>query len=183
MSIIPKIGITGLPRVGKTEGLLRVVHRLEDDFIFGGMITVAVKEDGKRTGFKIVDWMTKEEQVFAHINFDTSYRIGKYHVDLKILEGFGITAIKNAVQSTEVDIVIIDEIGRMELESKRFKEAVRETLDSQKPVLVTLHKKSRDSLLQDIRNMNDVRILEITPINRNLIPYKIEKLLKEEWQP
>jgi len=59
---------------------------------------------------------------------------------------------------------------------------VKTALECEKPVLFTLHKKSRDSLLQDIRNMNNVRILELTPINRNLLPYKIEKILKEEWQ-
>ena len=69
----------------------------------------------------------------------------------------------------------------MELVSRKFREVVREALDCEKPVLLTLHKKSRDSLLQDIRNMNNVRIFEITPVNRNLLPYKIEKLLKEGW--
>ncbi|RLF49007.1 MAG: nucleotide kinase, partial [Thermoplasmata archaeon] len=50
---------------------------------------------------------------------------------------------------------------------------------SDKPLLLTLHKKSRDSLLQDIRNMDNVRILEITPVTRNILPYKIDRILKE----
>jgi nucleoside-triphosphatase len=53
-------------------------------------------------------------------------------------------------------------------------------LDVEKPMLLTLHKKSRNPLLQDIRRRDDVRILEVTPINRNLLPYKIMKLMKGE---
>ncbi len=179
--IIPKIGITGLPRVGKTEGLIKVIKRLENEYIFGGMITKSIEENGERVGFKIVDWLTQEEKLFAHISMESSYRVGKYKVNLKILEEFGIPAIKKAIESENVDIVVIDEVGKMELESRKFREVVREALDCEKPVLLTLHKKSRDSLLQDIRNMNNVRIFEITPVNRNLLPYKIEKLLKEGW--
>jgi nucleoside-triphosphatase len=44
---------------------------------------------------------------------------------------------------------------------------------------MTLHKKSRNPLLQDIRRRDDVRILEVTPVNKNLLPYKIEKILKD----
>jgi len=180
MDIVPKIGITGLPRVGKTEGLIRVIKRLEHEYVFGGMITKGIEKGGERVGFKIIDWMTKEERLFAHVDLDSVYRVGKYKVDLKVLNEFGITAIKRAIEDKNVDIVVVDEVGKMELESRKFREVVREALECDKPALLTLHKKSRDGLLQDIRNMDNVRILEITPINRNLLPYKIEKILKEE---
>ena len=55
-----------------------------------------------------------------------------------------------------------------------------EALDSDKPILVTLHKKSRTPLLQDVRRRDDIRILEVTPVNRNLLPYKIEKIMEEK---
>jgi nucleoside-triphosphatase len=180
--LVPKIGITGLPRVGKTQGLIKVMSRLQADYSFGGMVTKSIEEGGVRKGFSLMDWRTREERPFAHVDFDTPVRVGKYHVDLKVLENFGIPMIKDAIADEDVNIVIIDEVGKMELESKKFREMVKTALECEKPVLFTLHKKSRDSLLQDIRNMNNVRILELTPINRNLLPYKIEKILKEEWQ-
>lgn len=179
MELIPKIGITGLPRVGKTEALIKIARRLEKEYTVGGMITKTIKEDGERAGFKVVDWRKKEEKIFAHTNLDSIHRLGKYNIDLKALEEVGVKAIEEAVEDELVDIIIIDEVGKMELISKKFRKAVKDALDSDKPVLLTLHKKSRDSLLQDIRNMDNVRILEITPINRNLLPYKIEKILKE----
>jgi len=179
MDIIPRVGITGLPGVGKTYVIIKVMERLRNEYIFGGMVTRSIIENGERTGFKIIDWFTEEERVFAHINMDSSYRVGRYRINLKALEEIGIPAIKRAVDDEIIDIVVIDEIGKMELESRKFRETVRDALDCEKPMLITLHKKSRDALLQDIRNMNNVRILEITPINRNLLPYKIEKILKE----
>lgn len=36
MVLTPKIGITGAPKVGKTEALIRVIKRLENEFVFGG---------------------------------------------------------------------------------------------------------------------------------------------------
>ncbi|HNU36445.1 MAG TPA: nucleoside-triphosphatase, partial [Methanomassiliicoccales archaeon] len=72
------------------------------------------------------------------------------------------------------------EVGKIEVESDKFRDAVKEALKTEKPMLLTLHKKSRNPLLQDIRRRDDVRILEVTPINRNLLPYKIMKLMKGE---
>ena len=49
----PKIGITGLPNVGKTATLAAICRKLErDDFIVGGMITRAYRPDpnGERIG-------------------------------------------------------------------------------------------------------------------------------------
>ena len=57
---------------------------------------------------------------------------------------------------------------------------MKEALDADKPLILTLHKKSRNPLLQDIRRRDDLRILEVTPVNRNLLPYKIVKLIKGE---
>ena len=68
----------------------------------------------------------------------------------------------------------------MEVESPNFIAAVKEALEADKPLILTLHKKSRNPLLQDIRRRDDLRILEVTQVNRNLLPYKIVKLLKEE---
>ncbi len=68
----------------------------------------------------------------------------------------------------------------MEVESPTFINAVKNALESDKPLILTLHKKSRNPLLQDIRRRDDVRILEVTPVNRNILPYKIVKLMKGE---
>jgi nucleoside-triphosphatase len=97
-------------------------------------------------------------------------------VNLDALERVGVKAIESA--NDNCDIIIIDEVGRMEVESEKFVDVVKRVLEEDKPLILTLHKKSRNPLLQDIRRRDDVRILEVTPINRNLLPYKIIKLMK-----
>ncbi len=177
-----KIGITGLPKAGKTDTLLKVIEMLEnDDIKVGGVITESIKEGGKTVGFYIMDWETKEKGIMAHRNIETEtsrLRVEDYGVDVAVIERIGVPAIMNAIENA--DVIVIDEIGRMEVLSKAFTAAVKETFDVDKPLIITLHKKSRNPILQDIRRRDDVRILEVTPINQSILPYKIVKLLKEE---
>src|SRR5437773_434414 len=93
----------------------------------------------------------------------------------------GITGLPGAGKTyCLLKVIEIDEVGKMEVESPNFVQAVKDALDADKPLLLTLHKKSRNPLLQDIRRRDDVRILEVTMVNRNLLPYKIVKLMKGE---
>ncbi|MCK4366406.1 MAG: NTPase [Thermoplasmata archaeon] len=174
-----KVGITGLPGAGKTYALLKVIEMLEaDDLTVGGMITESIIEDDTRVGFYVMDWVTGVRKVFAHKDIDSRTHIGQYGVDIEALEEVGVQAIRNATMDSGV--VIIDEVGKMEVESEAFVNAVKDALDADKPLILTLHKKSRNPLLQDIRRRDDVRILEVTAVNKNLLPYKIVKLLKGE---
>jgi len=184
MDDIPKIGITGMPSVGKTDALIKIVESLEEHgYVVQGMITEPIIEKKKRVGFYVTNWQTKEKKVFAHIDFELKDKVGKYGVDITALEEIGVPAIEKAILDEEVNIIIIDEIGKMEMLSEKFCEMVIEALDSDKPIMVTLHKKSRTPLLQDVRRRDDIRILEVTPVNRNLLPYKIEKIMEEKLPP
>ncbi|RLF29791.1 MAG: nucleotide kinase [Thermoplasmata archaeon] len=184
MDDIPKIGITGMPSVGKTDTLIKIIEHLEETgYKIGGMITKPIIENKKRVGFYVEDWQTKERDVFAHIDMDSKDRVGKYGVNIDALERIGVPAIERAINDSSINIIVIDEIGKMEMLSDRFCEIVVEALDSDKPIMVTLHKKSRTPLLQDVRRRDDIRILEVTPVNRNLLPYKIEKIMVEKLPP
>ncbi|MBN1109552.1 MAG: NTPase [Methanomassiliicoccales archaeon] len=174
-----KIGITGLPSAGKTNTLIQVIKMLEEEGKkVGGMITEPILDDKKRTGLYVIDWMTKEKGVLAATDIQSKFMVGKFGIDLEVLQKVGVQALLNACE--QADIIVIDEVGKIEVESEQFRNAVKEALKTDKPMLLTLHKKSRNPLLQDIRRRDDVRILEVTPINRNLLPYKIMKLMKGE---
>ena len=122
--------------------------------------------------------MTKEEAVLAHLSIKSKVMVSCYGVDLDALDDIGVRAINQA--SEEAELIIIDEVGKMEVESPMFIEAVKNALDVNKALILTLHKKSRNPLLQDIRRRDDVRILEVTPVNVNILPTKIIRLLNEE---
>jgi len=174
-----KIGLSGLPGVGKTTTLIKTIEILEEEgYVVGGMITEELRENGRRTGFYVLDWMSKEKKVFAHKDFESRHKVGKYGIDVKALEEVGIKALQEAME--KADVIVIDEIGKMEVESKKFVQTVRDILDMDKHIIMTLHKKSRNSLLQEIRRRDDIRMLEVTPINRNLLPFKIVQLIKGE---
>jgi nucleoside-triphosphatase len=174
-----KIGITGLPGSGKTYALLRVIEMLKDeDLIIGGMIDEPLTDGRRRTGFSVRNILTGETQVFASADIESKIMIGKIGVDLAKFEQVGIAAIKTACE--KCDIIVIDEVGKVEVESQAFIDTVKEALDVDKPMILTLHKKSRNPLLQDIRRRDDVRVLEVTPTNRNILPYKILRLMNGE---
>lgn len=184
MDDIPKIGITGMPSVGKTQTLIKIIGSLEKHgYVVQGMITEPIIKKNNRIGFDVVNWQTKEKEVFAHIDYETKEKVGIYGVDIAALEKVGVPAVEHAIKDDKVDVIIIDEVGKMEMLSEKFCEVVIEALDSDKPVMVTLHKKSRTPLLQDVRRRDDIRILEVTPVNRNLLPYKIEKIMEEKLPP
>lgn len=174
-----KIGITGLPGAGKTITLLRVIDMLKtNDITIGGMINEPVFEGKYRTGFSTRNLITGEKEIFARTNHESKIMVEKLGVDIDILEKTGVNAIKYARENC--DVVIIDEVGRLEMESELFVQTVKDTLDASKPMIITLHKKSRNPLLQDIRRRDDIRILEVTPTNRSLLPYKIVRLMNGE---
>ena len=79
------------------------------------------------------------------------------------------------------EVIVIDEIGKFSVESEAFVEIVKEAIEVDKPTILTLHKKSRHPLLQDIRRRDDARVLEVTPVNRALLPYKIHKIVRETF--
>ena len=194
MGIHPKIGITGLPRSGKSAVLEKVIsmvieERLQElrsrnkeateKSIVGGMKTRTIIEDGQRVGFECVDIVTGESAIMAHRDIDSRTRILGYGIDPSALDEIGVAAIQRTMD--ECEILVIDEIGKYSVESEAFVEIVREALAEDMPTILTLHKKSRHPLLQDIRRRDDARILEVTPVNRALLPYKIYKLVRETY--
>ena len=185
MGINPKIGITGLPRSGKSAVLDKVVSMLTEEnsmssgsSVIGGMRSEAIIENGERVGYACIDISTGESGVMAHREIDSRTRILGYGIDPTEIDRVGVPAIRNAVGNCEV--LVIDEVGKFTVESEGFVGAVRAALDFDMPTLLTLHKKSRHPLLQDIRRRDDGRILEVTPVNRALLPYKVLKLISEK---
>ncbi|MEW6143197.1 MAG: nucleoside-triphosphatase [Chloroflexota bacterium] len=125
--------ITGKPGCGKTTLVRTVVEWSRADA--GGFYTEEIREDSERRGFRIVT-LGGRSAVLSHVNIRGPYRVGRYGVDLAALEEVGVLAIRDAIARHEV--VVIDEIGKMELLSPRFRQAVLESLGSGKKVLATV---------------------------------------------
>lgn len=174
--------ITGRPGIGKTSVFLRAVNVLKTrGYKVGGMVSREVRKSGVRVGFEIVDFETGRRGWLAHVNQPTGPQVGKYRVNLNDLNIIGASSILNAVANA--DVVVVDEIGPMELFSPAFKEAVAQTIRSKKPVLGTVHHRARDPLITAIKAMEDAEILEVTHENRgsihNLIIDKVVQFLQK----
>ena len=194
MGIHPKIGITGLPRAGKSAVMNKVAEMLKNERgqelrgrgedpssfeIIGGVKTIPILEGTTRVGYSCLNIQTGETGTIAHKDIDSRNRILGLGLDPEVIAKIAVPAIQEAIDNYEV--IVIDEIGKFTVESEEFVAIVREVVDIDKPTIMTLHKKSRHPLLQDIRRRDDSRILEVTPVNRALLPYKIHKIIRETF--
>ncbi|MDH5622980.1 MAG: NTPase [Candidatus Bathyarchaeota archaeon] len=162
------IFVTGPPGVGKTSVLLRSVNGLKNrGYKIGGMISREVREGGVRVGFEIMDFSTGQRGWLAHINQPTGPKISKYRVNLTDLEAIGVSSILDAIRSA--DMIIVDEIGPMELFSSAFRDAVIQAAESDKPVLGTIHFGLRNSLVNSLKKREDAEIFEVTYENRETL--------------
>jgi len=155
-----KVLLTGRPGCGKTTLVRRVVKELAQSA--GGFYTEEIRERGLRRGFKIVT-LDGKEGVFAHVNFKTHQRLGKYGLDLSPLETISIEAVRKAIREREV--TVIDEIGPMEIRSAIFRDVVNEAFNSRAPLLGTIT--ARPFPFTDaIKKRRDVTLIEIRGDNR-----------------
>lgn len=166
--------LTGTPGIGKTTVLTNAVNILKENGVYvGGMISREVREKGLRVGFELLDLASKRRGWLAHIAQKEGPQVGKYHVNLSDLEVVGAAAIEQAVEKCAV--IVIDEIGPMELFSEKFKQAVQKALESQKPVIATIHWKATDKLISAVKNREDAEILIVTQENRDKLPETIAR--------
>jgi nucleoside-triphosphatase len=174
--------VTGQPGIGKTTVLLRVVDALKAKrYDVRGMISREIREQGTRVGFEIIDLCTEQKGWLAHIRQFSGPQVGKYRVNLNDLKNIGANSILNAIKNA--DVVVVDEIGPMELFSQAFKDAILQAVDGTKPLLGTIHFRAQNPLISVVKARDDVEILEVTNENRqnmhNLIIAKILQVLQK----
>jgi nucleoside-triphosphatase len=126
--------------------------------------TEEIRQGRERVGFKIVT-LEGEEAVLAHVGFNTTQRVGKYGLDLRVLESIGAEAICAAVRARR--IVVIDEIGPMEIRSPVFCDVVNDALDSPdvSGILGTISARSFP-FTSAIKKRHDITLIELRPNNR-----------------
>ena len=108
----------------------------------------------------------------ASVNISGPYRVGKYGVHLQDLEQVGVKALWQAVEQPDLSVVVIDEIGKMELVSPAFREAVLAALDGPKVVLATVMARSHP-WVDRLKGRDDVMLVEVTLANREALPKRI----------
>lgn len=174
--------MTGRPSIGKTTVVLNTVKGLRDKgYTIGGMLSREVRERGTRIGFEITTLPADEKGWLAHVNQSTGPQVGKYKVNLHDLDQLGVSAIQEAIK--DADIVIVDEVGPMELFSPTFKQAIKDLMASDKFVLGVIHHSARDPIIDAVKTRKDTEIIEATIGNRqdlhNILIQKATQFLAE----
>ena len=164
--------LTGRPGTGKTSLIKQAVAELKGKA--GGFYTEEIRSQGIRLGFKLVT-LDGQEATLAHIDIPKRYRVGKYGVDIDSLDRVGVSALQKAAK--ESDLVVIDEIGKMELFSANFREAVLDIIGSRKKVLGTIML-SPNPWADTIKRQPQVKLVEVTRANYNQVLDDLRHWLK-----
>ncbi len=167
-----KIAVTGRPGVGKTTLCIKVYEELKGEMVVKGFVTKEVRERGVRIGFKLVDLETGEEEWLARVG-GGRVRVGKYAVLVESVDRFA----ERIGGYMDADLVIIDELGPMELKSKRFVRAV-ESLMGRDCLLFSIHLKARHPLLDRVRR--EFNVYELTTENRDRVAREIVEMIRHD---
>jgi len=129
--------ITGMPKSGKTVLMREIIEELKErGFKVGGFVSPEETHHGTRTAFNVIDVDTGETAVLASVDGDGP-KVSKYHVDIKSFEGVAVPCMQ---QCSKYDVFVIDEIGRMEMKSRKFSSLLDMLLESKTPFIATVGK-------------------------------------------
>jgi len=156
--------------VGKTT-LIRGVAQELRDFNPVGFYTAEIREEGSRRGFELIS-LDGRRRVLSHVDIRSHHRVGRYKVDMEGFEDF-LTSIP--FEDSRRKLVVIDEIGKMECFSARFRKVLLELLDSKRWVIATIALKG-GGIIEEIKRRQDIRLFEINLENRESL---VTEILKE----
>lgn len=158
--------------MGKTTIVKKIVAGIESA---GGFYTEEIRERSTRRGFKITT-LEGKQGILAYEGTLSPYRVGKYGVNIEVLESMGVESIRDALEDKGKRLVVIDEIGTMELFSSRFQDAVIEAFDSGKKVLATVPMKS-NVFVGRLKSKQLAQLISVTVSNRDSLPEEILKII------
>jgi len=164
--------ITGPPGCGKSTLIENVVNRMEEPV--GGFFTREIKERGRRVGFSI-NTLDGRGGILAHQNIRSQFRVGKYGVNIGDIDSLAVSAI---IPAQRKQVIVIDEIGKMECFSDLFKKTLIQVLDSPNCVIGSIALKG-GPFIQGIKNRDDVTVSSVTPETRDSLVEQIVGSIKK----
>lgn len=167
--------VTGPPGVGKSTLVSKVVLKLKSaGVIVGGCTTSEVRSGGARVGFEVRDLTSGRTGSLASVATKFGPKVGRYRVNLTDLAKIGAAGVESAAKGSEV--IVIDEVGPMELVSPEFRRGVSMGLESGKPMLVVAHERLEDDLLNELRADAEETFV-LTVENRESMTDEVAKIL------
>ena len=112
--------------------------------------------------------------MLAHIDLPGPPRVGRYGVDLAALERLAVPALREA---GDREVVIIDELGKMELASQPFRDAVSAIFDRPARVVATVHT-ARHPFTDALRRRPEIETMRLTTATRDELPQLLATRLR-----
>lgn len=166
--------LTGRPGIGKTTIIKAVIAQLGDRA--GGFYTEEILGPGGRKGFRLIT-LDGQTAVIAHVDFKSRSQVGRYGVKVDVIDQLGAGAIRSAVDHHP--IVIIDEIGKMELFSSPFQSAVLKAVGGSKIVLATAMLGDQPWLAA-LKSLPNVVVWEVTKLNRARLVEQVLRWVQQQ---
>jgi nucleoside-triphosphatase len=162
MNEIKNIFLTGAPSSGKTTVIKKIIENLNHPA--NGFYTEEERVDGKRVGF-LMKTIDGKEGYLAHQDIKSDFYIRRYGVSIENIESIAAPSISPVGNN----IIILDEIGKMECFSLVFKQATTNAINASNIVIGTITF-GGDDFIRKIKERKDMEISEVTMDNRNLLP-------------
>jgi nucleoside-triphosphatase len=150
---------TGAPGCGKSTLIERIIEKMDRPAC--GFFTREIREGNRRAGFSITT-LDGRRGILARAGSGGRYRVGKYGVCIDDIENI---AVPSMFAEREGEIVVVDEIGKMECMSELFRSTLIETLDSDHPVIGSVALRG-NPFIEGIKRRNDVLVVTVTEENR-----------------
>jgi nucleoside-triphosphatase len=160
--------------VGKTTLVLHALDSLPSETACG-FVTRELRRDGQRVGFA-VETLAGGSAVLAHVDVRSPHRVGRYRVDLAAFESAALPTIDPA--RVGAPLIVIDEIGKMECFSDRFRELVVAALNSDRAVLATVALRG-DRFIESLKARPDTTLLRVTRQNRDQLVAQVVGWVRE----
>ena len=167
-----RLFLTGNPGVGKTTLIRAVAERLEG-ITCAGFYTEETRRSGQRTGFRIVT-LDGQKATLASLG-QQKPTVGKYSIHVEEFEKLALRCLDPA--TAPAHLYVIDEIGKMELLSRRFRIRITELLSKPTNLFGTISKKG-NGFVDQIKRRSDVEIIEVTQKNRAELPEELARKIK-----
>lgn len=166
----PRILLTGRPGCGKTTVVRRVIDGIGPGRCVG-FYTEEVRQRGRRVGFDVVT-LDGRRGPLARVGAPGP-RVGRYGVDLASFERLAVSALEVGLRTPSL-LLVIDEIGKMELFSPRFVELLEPVFDAQAPhAVVGTVMSGRHRQVDALRRSLGVRVVAVTVENRDRLPRQL----------
>lgn len=164
-----KIFLRGEPGVGKSTILSTLLKKLSDKQVVGCVVK-EIRHDNKRCGFNLVKIPTQEETLLASSRDVLSdVFVSKYSVNINAIEHDLLPFMQTMAHHPLADLLIFDEIGRMQNTSSHFINALDNLLLTTTPLIATIVH-DFEQWAEPYKNRPDIFYITVTPQNRDKIP-------------